>query len=135
MGFNSLYHPETNCFYNLNAGFLWHFRDLIWAPRIENRVPTIRENHHWVPRIKENRVPIIREIGSLQVHIGYLTFSLKKTCECNNYLLIELQNIDWLLTCYTASAIKLIHFCHFSQYRMWASKIMSVKVGHEFNKV
>jgi len=31
-----------------------------------------------VPRIKENRVPRIREIGSLQVHIGYLTFFLKK---------------------------------------------------------
>ena len=31
-----------------------------------------------VPRI-ENRVPRIREIGSLQVHSGCLTFSLKKT--------------------------------------------------------
>jgi len=30
-----------------------------------------------IPRI-ENRVPIIREIGSRQVHTGYLTFSLKK---------------------------------------------------------
>ena len=28
--------------------------------------------------MKENRVLRIREIGSLQVHIGYLTFSLKK---------------------------------------------------------
>jgi len=42
------------------------FRDPIRVPRIENRVP----------RIKENRVPRIREIGSLQIHIGYLT--LKK---------------------------------------------------------
>jgi len=25
------------------------------------------------------RVPRIREIGSLQIHIGYLTYSLKKT--------------------------------------------------------
>jgi len=33
-----------------------------------------------VPRISENcyRVPRIREIGPLQVHTGYLTFSLKK---------------------------------------------------------
>jgi len=31
----------------------------------------------WVPSI-ENRVPRIREIGSLQIHTGYLTFSLKK---------------------------------------------------------
>jgi len=34
------------------------------------RVPRISENYHPVPRI--------REIGSLQVHTGYLTFSLKK---------------------------------------------------------
>jgi len=39
------------------------------TPRIKNRVPRIRENHHWVSRIKENRVPRIREIRSLQVHI------------------------------------------------------------------
>ena len=49
------------------------------VPRIENRVPRIRENYHRVPRTRENRVPRIREIGSLQVHTGYLTFSLKKT--------------------------------------------------------
>jgi len=35
-----------------------------------------------IPRI-ENWVPRIREIGSLQIHIGYLTFSLKKlVCLC-----------------------------------------------------
>ena len=43
--------------------FLRRFRDPI-------RVPTITENYHRVPRI--------REVGSLQIHIGYLTFSLKK---------------------------------------------------------
>jgi len=59
--------------------FLRCFRDPIRGPRIENRVPKIRENHHWVPRIKENRAPRIREIGFLQVHVGYLAFSLKKT--------------------------------------------------------
>jgi len=47
-------------------------------PRIENWVPRIRENYHRVPRIRENRVYRIREIGSLQVHTGYLTFSVKK---------------------------------------------------------
>jgi len=31
-----------------------------------------------MPRIRENRVPRIREIGSLQVHTGYLTFFFKK---------------------------------------------------------
>ena len=45
----------------LTSGFFSRcFRD-------PNRVPSI-----------ENRVPRIREIGSLQVHTGYLTFSLKK---------------------------------------------------------
>jgi len=59
--------------------FLRCLRDPIRVPRIENRVPRIRENYHRVPRIIENRVPRIREIRSLKIHIGYLTFSLKKT--------------------------------------------------------
>ena len=60
--------------------FLRRFRDPIWVPRISNRVPRIRENYHRVPKLRENRVPRIREIGSLQIHSGYLTFSLKKPC-------------------------------------------------------
>ena len=52
--------------------FLRCLRDLL-------RVPIIRENYHRVSRIRENRVPRIREIWSLQVHTGYLTCSLKKT--------------------------------------------------------
>jgi len=52
--------------------------DPIWVPRIENQVPRISDNCHRVPRIKENQVLRIREIGSLQVHTRYLTFSLKK---------------------------------------------------------
>ena len=67
---------KTGC--TLEQGFLRCFRDPFRVPRIENRAPRISENHHRVPGIKENRVPRIREIGSLQVHIGYLTFSLKK---------------------------------------------------------
>jgi len=64
----------------LVAGFfLRRFRDPILVPRIENRVPRISENCHRVLRNRENRVPRIREIGSLQVHNGYLTFSLTKT--------------------------------------------------------
>ena len=66
----------------LNKGntrvFLRYFRDPIWVPRIENRVPRIRGNYHQVPRIRENRVSRIREIRSLQVHTWYITFSLKK---------------------------------------------------------
>jgi len=62
-----------------NQGFLRCFRDPIRVHRIENRVPRIRENYRGVPRIRENRVPRIREIGSLQVHTRYLTFIFKKT--------------------------------------------------------
>ena len=62
----------------MKAGFLRYFRGPVRVPRIENRVPRISENYHRVPRIRENRVPTIREIGSLQGHTGHLTFSLKK---------------------------------------------------------
>jgi len=48
--------------------------------RISNWVLRIRENYHRVPIIKENQVLRIRQIRSLQIHTGYLTFSLKKTC-------------------------------------------------------
>jgi len=65
--------------FNLKQVFLRRFRDPIRVPRISNRVPRIRENYHRVLKIRENRVPRIREIGSLQIHIGHLTFSLKKT--------------------------------------------------------
>jgi len=58
-------------------GFFRCFRDPIRVPRIEYRVSRIGQNYHRVPRIPENRVPRIREIGSLQVHTEYLTFSLK----------------------------------------------------------
>jgi len=44
-------------------------------------------------RISENWVPKIREIGSLQVHKGYLTFSLKKLvfvyCDCTMYSMVR----------------------------------------------
>jgi len=43
------------------ADFLRRCRDLI-------RVPRIKENYHRVPKIREYRVPRIREIGSLQIH-------------------------------------------------------------------
>ena len=62
----------------IHQEFLRCFRDPIRVPRIEHRVPRIRENYHRIPRFGENRVPRIREIGSLQVHIGYLIFSFKK---------------------------------------------------------
>jgi len=71
------------------------FRDPIRVHRIENRVPRIRENYHRVPKIRENRVPRIREIGSLQVHTGYLTFSLKKaliSCSIHLHYAIHFTN-------------------------------------------
>jgi len=52
--------------------FLRRFRDPIRVPRIEHRVSTISENHHRVPRIKENRVPT----GSHRVP----NIFLKKNC-------------------------------------------------------
>jgi len=64
--------PSKKPFYRCQS------KDPIRVPKIENRVPRIRENHHQVPRIYENRVFRIIEIGSLQVHIGYLTFFFKK---------------------------------------------------------
>jgi len=65
-------HAKSSCFHNnWKQGFLRRFRDPI-------RVPRIRENYHRVPKIRENRVPRIREIGSLQIQTGFLTFSLKK---------------------------------------------------------
>jgi len=45
--------------------FLRCFRDPI-------RVPRTSENYHRVPRIRENRVLRIREIGSLQINARYL---------------------------------------------------------------
>jgi len=62
----------------LQQVFFKRFRDPIRVPRILNRVPRIRENHHRIPKIRENWVPRIREIESLQIHTRYLTFSLKK---------------------------------------------------------
>ena len=46
------------------------FRDPIQVPRIKN--------DHRVCRIRENRVPDIKEIRSLQVHTGYLTVSFSR---------------------------------------------------------
>jgi len=57
-------------FFSIKAGFLSCFRDPIRVSRISNRVPRIRENYHRVPKIRENRVPRIREIGSLQIQTG-----------------------------------------------------------------
>jgi len=48
------------------AGFLRCFKDPNRVPRIGDRVPRISENYHRVPRIRENRVPRIREIRSIQ---------------------------------------------------------------------
>jgi len=58
-------------------GFLRRCRDPIRVFRIENRVPRFIKDYHRVPGMRENKVPRIREIGSLQIHSGYLTFSLK----------------------------------------------------------
>jgi len=64
-----------SCF---RSGFFKCFREPIRVPRIEKRVPRIREIDHRVPIFRENRVPRTKEIVSLLVHTGYLIFSLKK---------------------------------------------------------
>jgi len=69
---------HTKLLHNIKQSFLRCFTDPIPVARIENWVPRIREDYHRGPSIKDNRVPRIREIGSLQIHTGYLTFSLKK---------------------------------------------------------
>jgi len=82
-----------NTFWNDKAGFfLRRFRDPIRVPRISNRVPRIRE-YHRTSKIRENRVPRIREIRSLQIHTGYLTFSLK-TLDKAKQILTENEDID-----------------------------------------
>ena len=75
-------------------GFLRCFRDPIRVPRIENRVTRNGENYHQVLRIRENRVPRIRQIGSLQVRTGYLTFSFKKNLRTSITALFE--RICWI---------------------------------------
>ena len=60
----------------------------------------MRQNYHRVPRIRENRVPRIREIGSLQVHTGYLTFSLKKNwCNIRFCVIDHAAASFWRSTC------------------------------------
>jgi len=70
--------------YILFFAYYRFFKDPIRVPRIQNRVPRIRENYH--------RVLAIREIGSLNIHIGYLTFSLKKTWPITTFSLFINSN-------------------------------------------
>jgi len=54
----------------------------------------MREKYHRVPKIRENRVPRIREIGSLQIRTGFLTYSLKKPLQyCNIIMVHKLVNM------------------------------------------
>ena len=69
---------------------LRYFRGPIRVTRIENWVSKIKENYHRVPKIKE--------IRSLQVHIMYLTFSFKKNCP---KLITQSRNFQKLDVCHT----------------------------------
>jgi len=71
--FQNIY-METN---NISGFSLVRFRD-------PNQVPRIKENYHRVPRI--------REIGSLQIHTGFLTFSLKNPEYINIFSLVLLTS-------------------------------------------
>jgi len=68
-----------------HSGFFRRIRDPIRVLRVSNRVSWIRENYHRVPKLKENRVPSIKEIGSLKIQTRFLTFSLKKTCNMERF--------------------------------------------------
>ena len=76
-GAEVLYH--NSIIGNFMQSFLKRFRDPIRVHRISKWVPRIRKNYHRVPKIRENLVPRIREIGPLQIQTGFLTFSLKET--------------------------------------------------------
>jgi len=76
--------------------FLRRFRDPIRVPRISNRVPRIRAHYHRVPKIRENGVPRIREIGSLQIHTGYLNIFLKKNCFTLSAAYINQSIKNWI---------------------------------------
>ena len=73
------------------------FRDPFWLPIISNRFPRIKENYHRVPKIRENRVPRIREIGFLQILTRFLTFSLKTTLYIYIYIYIYIwtRSVKW----------------------------------------
>jgi len=63
-------------------GFLRCFKDPNQGPRIENRVPRIREKYHRIPRIRENRVSRIscwkrNRFPTDPYRVAYLTFSSK----------------------------------------------------------
>jgi len=83
------------------AGFLRRFRDPIRVPRISNRVPRIRENYHRVLKIRENRVPRIIEIGSLQIHTGFL-INLKYCIHFTHVFPLKTWNTVYILLMFWA---------------------------------
>jgi len=73
------------------TGFIRCFGNPIRVPRIENRVPRIRERYQgrylngycnqYYEMVAINALKLSRKLfGPLQVHAWYLKFSLKKTC-------------------------------------------------------
>jgi len=73
--------PPMNIFCVRHCLYMYQgFGDPTRVPRILNRVPRIRENYYRVHKVRENRVPRIREIGSLRIQTGCLTFVFKKSC-------------------------------------------------------
>jgi len=88
--FTNIYrcHSPRSLYYSLllvQATYIWagFFKDPNRGPRIENRVPRIRENYHRIPRIRENRVSRIscwkrNRVPTDPYRVAYLTFSSKK---------------------------------------------------------
>ena len=95
--------------------FSRHFRDPIRVPRISNWISAIRENYH--------RVPKIWEIGSLQIHTGYLRSVAargetgREGCEISS--LVEHMRLSpclflWLVAIPATPIVLLIKFVIFS---------------------
>jgi len=84
------------------------------------------ENYQRVPKSRENQVRII-EIGSLQVHIGYLISSLKKLRNVIVYLVIAVKLL--IVALHEISEMIIINrwgYCLHSTYLVWGKLILDV---------
>ena len=106
---NSITHCSKSMGCMVIVVFLRCFRDPIWVLRIEKPVSRISQNYHRVPRL--------REIESLQVHTGYLTFSLKKLV-----ILCNLSAEANIASCAVAVLAAAINYCDyvFRAYKLYS---------------
>jgi len=106
--------------------FLRRCKGPIRITRIENRVPRIIENNHRVPKIRENRVTRIGKAGSLQVHTGCLTLSLKKTLIISCMVFCKRKRYVWRSSIYMKCRAYFHNRCRHGQTK-WRAKIHRLK--------